>query len=276
MVITIWGNAEFGCELAYRIAKDTDKKVIIIDMDLLSAKADLYLKVKKEPDNINEKRPGLDILIEWVNRSLNSEIITKAAVQREEIKNLYIITGSYDIENFEYYNEESIEEIIKKAKQYFDVTILLVNKFIYDAYTIAGLCISDINIVATEANTINFREFNNYIAFLNEKQGLGLEKTKYVAYEYIPGLHIAETEINEITDYNYLGSIRYSKNRVDCRSKNKCYAKEMEKSVQIEYLKIIEKLELTPKLKINEKVKNWFKMLKDQKGVFVNANSKDA
>ncbi|HOJ10601.1 MAG TPA: hypothetical protein PK733_08410 [Clostridiales bacterium] len=255
-IITIWGNPEFGCELAYRIAKETGKNILLLDVDLLSPKADLYLNIKKESDDLLERKTGLDILIEWSNRKyLNGELIRKAAIQREELKNLYIITGNYDLDNFEYYTIENLGDIIEKANQNFEITILLANKHIYDAYTITSLLRSDINIAAIEPNTVELREYNNYLMFLEDKQGMRLDKTKFVGYEYIAGIHETNAELKEITEDTYIGKVRYSKARVLSRSKNKCYAKTMEKAVKRDYIKIIEQLELTPKLKTKENFK---------------------
>ena len=51
MVITVWDNAEFGCELAYTAAKLTGSEVLLADLDLLAPKADLILNVSKYTPN---------------------------------------------------------------------------------------------------------------------------------------------------------------------------------------------------------------------------------
>lgn len=68
MVITVWDNAEFGCEMAYVIARKTGLRVMLIDIDLLSPKADLFLNLKKFPDRIMVEgllnRSGLNIVMD--------------------------------------------------------------------------------------------------------------------------------------------------------------------------------------------------------------------
>ena len=51
LVLTVWGNAEFACELAYTIAKVTNFNVLLADLDLVSPKADIYLNLS---DKLNE------------------------------------------------------------------------------------------------------------------------------------------------------------------------------------------------------------------------------
>jgi MinD-like ATPase involved in chromosome partitioning or flagellar assembly len=118
LVITSWGNAEFGCEFAYRIAKETNKSVILLDIDLLAPKADLYLKIKKSPKKINDKGSGLDILMSSLDQNfLTGDIIENAAIKKDEVKNLRIITGSYKMDNWEYFKTENLIKIIEKSYQ---------------------------------------------------------------------------------------------------------------------------------------------------------------
>jgi cellulose biosynthesis protein BcsQ len=99
-IITIWGNAEFGCELAYSIAKYSDLNVLLIDLDFLAPSVDIHMGVQKYPDKIviNKESTGYDILMDSVEKNyITNEIIRNASIKRKELGNLYIITGCYDI-----------------------------------------------------------------------------------------------------------------------------------------------------------------------------------
>ena len=148
LVITVWDNAEFACELAYTAARYTGSEVLLADLDLLAPKADLILNTAKYPVRSNESsqlgHSGLDIVMDAVTRGvLTSAILKQAAIVKNDMKNLYIITGNYRLDNFEYYSEESVPQIIEKCYRGFDITILLVNRFIYDAFTLSALLRSD-------------------------------------------------------------------------------------------------------------------------------------
>ena len=72
IILTVWDNAEFGCEMAYIAAKLTNLKIMLIDLDLLSPKADLYLNIKKYPENIvNEgfhSNSGINIVMDLIEK----------------------------------------------------------------------------------------------------------------------------------------------------------------------------------------------------------------
>ncbi|NJD02987.1 MAG: serine/threonine protein kinase [Ruminiclostridium sp.] len=180
LVLTVWDNFEFGCELAYQAAKASNYNILLIDLDLLAPKADICLNLKKYPGRfLNEGRllkSGLDIVIDAAEKSfLSPDLIAETALKRKDMKNLFVLTGNYMIENYEYYNDESLIRLIEKAYIGFDLTILLVNKSIYDSFTVISLSKSDYNLAAIRADLDKLRETNNYLAFLKEKQYIPLD-----------------------------------------------------------------------------------------------------
>lgn len=263
LVLTIWGNSEFGCELAYTVAKNTDYRVLLMDLDLLSPKVDLFLKVKKEPEEVLEKDSSLNILMDVIDKNyLTGDIIEKAAVKKRGLKNLYIITGNYNIENFEYYKDTNLTKLIEKSRQSFDIIILLVNRYIYDTYTFTSLICSDINIVPIKADLIEIREINRFIVCLKEKQEIEMEKYKFVAFEYQKHIEESEEVLRELSDNNYYGSIGYSSKRIKFRNGNRAYAARMEKHNQKEYLKLLVKLGIKSKKTIRQIIKIYLKATK--------------
>lgn len=259
LVITVWDNAEFACELAYTAAKYTGSDVLLADLDLLSPKADLILNTAKYPARPHESgqlgHSGLDLVMDAVNRGvLTSTLLKQAAIIKNDMKNLYIITGNYRLDNYEYYNEDSVPQIIEKCYRSFDITILLVNRSIYDAFTLAALLRSDINIAAVRGDISHLREFNTYIAFLNEKQHLPPENTKFVLFEHDRSCDMGEAEVRQATQDNLLGSVHYSRKRLLYRNLKGAYVSHMEKEVLGEYYRIHEKLGLVPAVSLISKL----------------------
>ncbi|NTV90090.1 MAG: serine/threonine protein kinase, partial [Clostridiales bacterium] len=68
LVLTVWDNAEFGCELAYMAARMSGYTVLLADLDLLAPKADLFLKLRKHTPRIISEgiagKTGLNIIID--------------------------------------------------------------------------------------------------------------------------------------------------------------------------------------------------------------------
>ncbi len=251
LVITVWDNTEFACELAYTTAKYTGGDVLLADLDLLAPKADIILNTGKYPSRPHESgalgHSGLDIVVDVINRGvLTSALLKQAAIVKKEMKNLYIITGNYKLDNYEYYSEESIPQLIDKCYRTFDITILTVNRSIYDAFTLSALLRSDINIVAIRGDVVLLREFNTYITFLNEKQRLPMENTRFVLFDYDKSCDLSETEVRQATQDNLLGSVSYSRKRAIYRNLKGAYVLHMEKEVLNEYYRINEKLGLVP------------------------------
>lgn len=252
LILTIWGNAEFGCELAYIAASMTDYKVILIDLDLLAPKADIYLNVRKIPDRVTSsegvfKDSGLNIVMDCAQKNLLSQdILIEASVKRRNLKNLFILTGNYNLDNYEYYKEESLVNLIDKSYQNFDITILLVNRFIYDSYTAVSLIKSDFNIVPVRADIDQFREFNSYMMFLKEKQHIPLGKMLYAAFEYDHTINLPEKVIQEVTEHNYLGSVRYSRKRARYRNLKIPFIRRAGKEVYKDYKVILSRLSILP------------------------------
>ena len=251
LVITVWDNAEFGCELACMAAKYTQGEVLLADIDLLSPKADLFLNLKKYPSKFVQGgifgHSGLDMVMDAIGKgSLTTELLKQATIGRKDLKNLHVLTGNYRLENYEYYSEGSVPQLIDKCYRSFDITILLVNKSIYDAFTLAALLKSDINIAAIRGDVDKLREFNTYIAFLKEKQRLPLETTKFILFEYDKTASMPMNEAKEATQGNLLGAVSISKRRTMYRNLKGAYAVRMEKEIINEYVQLLVKLGLMP------------------------------
>jgi hypothetical protein len=110
-------------------------------------------------------------------------------------------------------------------------------------------------------NIIELREFNNYIAYLKEKQGADEKKFKFIAYEFDSLLNESEAALSEITQKSYLGKVSYSSKRVKCRGRKVTYAKRMSAKNIKEYEKLILKIGLEQKRKVKEYFNIWAKSL---------------
>lgn len=261
LVITVWDNAEFGCELAYMAAKYTNSQVLLVDLDLLAPKADLFLNIKTDSAKTVQAgifgHSGLDTVMDAIGKGmLTTRVLQQASVYRKERRNLSIITGNYRIENYEYYSEDSVSKLIDKCYRSFDITVLLVSKFIYDAFTLAALLRSDINIAAIRAEVDQFREFNTYIEFLKEKQKLPPENTKFLLFEYDKAFGMSAAEAKEATEGNLLGKISFSRKRSKYRSLKSSYISHMEKEVSGEYLRLLIKLGVLPVSGVQQRLRS--------------------
>ncbi|PNT91468.1 serine/threonine protein kinase [Clostridium thermosuccinogenes] len=251
LIITVFDNAEFACELAYTAARCTNLNVLLLDLDTLNATADEYLNVPKYPKNIRSfeeplDNTGLNICMDAADKKiLTRELFLESLIQK--LKNFYILTGNYNLSNFEYYSEASLNTLIEKAYELFDITIIITNGFIYDAFTLIALRKSDYNIAAVKADKITVRKINRYLVYLKEKQNIPPEKTKFVAYEYNGRTDLRKDIMNELTEGNYIGWVSCSQKRQVYRNMRPTYAKNMDKKIRNEYIHILSRFNIVPR-----------------------------
>lgn len=263
LILTVFENPEFACELSYMAAKLSDLNVLLIDLDTLNATADAILNIPKYPSNIRSfddvtNNTGLNICLDAADKNiLSREILLEAAIVKT--KSLYILTGNYNLSNFEYYNEQSLERLLEKAYELFDVTILITNGFIYDSFTLISLKKSDHNLFPISADRLSLRKTNRYLALLNEKQKVPFEKSGFVAFEYNPSVDLDKSIIHELTGGSYIGNIRYSEKRRRYRNLKVPFAKNMDKKMVSDYINVLSKFNIIPKKKFADTFRDSFK-----------------
>lgn len=267
LILTIWDNSEFGCELAYMAAKLSKFEILLVDADLLSPKADLILNVRRNPESIKTEGmyadSGFNIIMDTIEKNVfTPAFFSEACVNRKELKNLHILTGNYNLENYEYYSKDSYRSFLEKCYHAFDITIILVNRSIYDLFTLISLDRSDYNLIAIKADLIAVRDFNSQIQFLHEKQQMDINKFKFVGFEYIESLCLKENILKEVTENNYLGSISYFKKRATYRNLKASYVRRMPSNQIDEYKDILVHFKITPKRKLLDKIRSQIKLMK--------------
>lgn len=264
LILNIWGNAEFACELAYTAASLTTLNVLLIDLDTLNATADEYLNVSKYPANIRSfeemvNNSGFNICMDAADKKvLTREIFLEACVQKT--RNLYVLTGNYNLSNFEYYSEASLAIVIEKAYELFDLVILITNSFIYDAFTLFAIRRCDCNIIPVRADKIAVREVNRYLVHLKEKQNIALDKSRFVAFEYNPSIHLGKDILNELTEGSFIGAIGCSERRQAYRNLKAIYARNMERKIRSDYIRILARFNIVPRRTIMDAVREDFFM----------------
>lgn len=266
LVLTVWDSAEFGCEFAYMASRLSGYSVMLIDLDLLAPKADLFLNLGKYAGRLGNSAisdgSGLNIVLDSIDKNFfTTEILLEASMSRKDAKNLFVLTGNYKIENYEYYRNDSLLKLIEKSYQYFDITVLLVNRSIYDLFTVISLAKSDYNLLAIRAYVDFLREYNRYLVFLKEKQHIPPDKTKIIAFEYDKATGLGISELREATGNNFLGKVAYSRKRAAYRNVRASYACHMEREIVSEYSCILSYFNILPAYGFISRLADWIKSI---------------
>lgn len=262
LVLGVWGNAEFSCELAYMAARLTKFRVLLLNLDFISPTVDTYLNI---PDRLNgpSKDPpgssGFSYAIEaFEKKHLSSKIFEQACLKKKELNNLYILFDTGDIGSYEKYKEKDIQGFIEQLHRDFDLVILILNKSIYDTFALAALSKSDYNIIPIHANADAVKEFESCFLGMNVRNYIPIEKCRFVAFEYKNGINYPVHHLKDIFTENYfLGVISYAAERELYRNLNSCYARWIYRKNPSEYINILSKFNILPERQIRHRVRDW-------------------
>ncbi len=233
-MITVWNNPEFCCELAAFIAKNTEKKILLIDLNRLNPTVDFYCPPKKR------KGTDLDQNLEGIQRlyhkeKYSSEGYDKLCRLSSTSKNLKILYGTNDLKKFEYFTNEALIESIAYYKKRYDLVITNVNNFIYDAYTCLSVLQSELILVPLKNEITTIRDVQRSFYFLYDKQQLDREKVQYLFFDCKENFSNEMRLLSELLNGPIVGWISFCKKRVHHRNIKQAYCTSMTKNILKEY-----------------------------------------
>lgn len=262
LVLSIWGRGEFGCELSYFVAKLTNYKVLLVDLDCISPKVDIYLGLTHTIEKLARDSPKISPL-NAAMRNANRNMVTienfePYCIKCKDLSNLFVISGIQGTNHLEQVNEKEISGLIDQSYKLFDLVILLLNPSVYDPLVSAALLKSDYLIAAFQACADNLKDFENYLLYMKTKHNLPLDRIRYAAYEYKDNVHYPVSYLKEIfSGSGFLGTIAYTKQRELYRNLNACYARWAFRKNPGEYIDILSKFNIVPKRTVSGKAKAW-------------------
>jgi len=239
-IICVWDNAIFASEIACIIA-DKEKKVLLIDADLLSPKIDLLIEFKNVKTKIQRFEPInclSELMEEYSGKRLTPEIVMENSLKTTR-ENLYAVCGNYKTEDYEYYSTKGYAEIISKGSEIFDYIVISCNKFIYDEFTCVSLIKSDTIFIPIIANNIFFREFNKYICFMSGRKQLENKHVKFAGFDYSSSEDFSLGICDEMCEGRFSGVISYSPKRRMSLGSEKYYTSMIESKIEKQYLGIL-------------------------------------
>jgi cellulose biosynthesis protein BcsQ len=254
-VLTVWGNAEFACELSQYIANNTEHNILLIDLDFTTLKIDYCLNLQNKINNsMNCYISFKNILESLSESSITKEVFIKNCIIKSP--NFYVLVSDYYSENYETLKIYSINKLLDFAYHNFDITIVNINSSIRDHYAIEALRYSQHNLIPVQANILTLVEYLRYIDILEKQHRIPRDKQCFIAYQYKKGIDMDSLELKSLLNTNYYINITYNEDREHQRSNG--YRKKLklsEKNIQ-EYKKLLIKLDIATKPSIWEKIKS--------------------
>ncbi len=243
-LLCVWDGAEFGCELAAVMAKT--QRVLVIDADLLNPRADLLLGLRKRDSIPDIKRlsAGLDQVLAQEQRGHLDITLLNQLIQPTRINGVDLLNSSHGLDHYEFYDLDSMYQVIRLARLICDRVIILCSKFIYDAFTC--LCLQEATrvLVPLAADGGAFRERRRSIEYLAERQQLDIAKLNFAAFCYDEQADLSRGTLDELSGGRLIGCISECNQRRRMKSGAKLYAGNLAPNNQREYLALINKLRL--------------------------------
>lgn len=158
----------FSANLGYLLAKKTNEKVLLVDFECPFPTLDHYFNTDKYiylNELYSAKRlTGLSGILSGIKKGVfNAQTFPEYVKEVYGHKNLYLLTGLYDIDLFEDFEMQDVDDIIAAARQNFDTVIISLNSFIYNVFTYLSIMRSDRVIMISEPTITNGRANINLI-----------------------------------------------------------------------------------------------------------------
>lgn len=238
-LLCVWGNAEFGCELAAFLAEK--KETLLIDADLLFPQADMLLGLGQKSRQ-KSRSSGFDLALrENSDSELTAEELQSSLVPVAD-SGLYVLYSLRDLHSYEQYRHDSLHRILQISKNKFSLVILLCSSFIYDAFTCLGLFTSDMILVPLSADLSAFRSANRLLGYMIARQICDGDKIRYVAYPYRAKWDLSWGTMDELCGGRFYGCITQSDRRQALKNEKKAYAMHINQQNRQEYKALAQRL----------------------------------
>jgi hypothetical protein len=242
-VVTVLDEPRLASEFTIAMSKlYTHKSIAILDADRFDPRLHIYLNskcyIKSVYTHLDFNRTtGLNLLIDALHKhTLTSKYAKHLALSVNGCKNIHYFSGSYMLDDYEYYKLEDYKKILSFLKSNYDLVVISSNKFIYDAFTCHSLMVSDSNLISVSGHMPDIKEKQNYMNFLEKKQKINDRKNIFVVYDYNKTIHVEARLIKEMLN-NYV-IIPFSKYRSYGVRRHYYLTKHMKRRHISQYLKV--------------------------------------
>lgn len=250
-------------QISILLAKKSNQKILVIDMNTLTPSLDHFFAVDKEIEfkdiyNITGLNTGLAAVYNAIEKNIfRAELLEDFTIQHKKYSNLSILTGFYDVNLFESAEIKHFEELIDKAKEVYDTVIINTNNCISIDATYAAFKKASTIIGVSNANFTNARNLNFIFKYLIDYHRIPEKKFKIIVNN-LSRYSLTKDVMAEIFKrFEVLGYIPFNPVRQKYLNEKKCFITSHAASKDIlSYLEIIEKLGYIPKTSMFDKLFN--------------------
>ncbi len=244
MMITVMNEPRLAAELSVALAKENKNKMVaILDADRFNPKLNIFLNAKSYIKSVYthldfQRTTGLNLLIDATQKHvLTQKYAQHLSLRVRGYRNIHYFSGSYLLEDYEYYKLEDYKKIIQFLRSTYDLLIVHTNDFIYDSFTVHSLMRSDVNLIACNGLMHDVKDKLKYMSFLEKQQRIDHHKNIFVLFDYDKRKHIDIRALKHTLSQN-LVSIPYVRQR-SLNSSQYLLTRHMKKRVLYQYNHLI-------------------------------------
>jgi MinD-like ATPase involved in chromosome partitioning or flagellar assembly len=235
------GKSTIAVNFSRMLAKKTNSKVLIIDLDTLNGNIDEILDIHKVPQNVkivldDNKKCGLNYAVELINKNrFDTNILDELVIKTG---NLDVLTGNTSLHYCQnVINKEHYSKILDAAKEKYDFIIIdTSNNIFLDSLKWAMQVATKVFFV-TEANYLSMKKSTQLLNVFIENWNVWKEKIKIVVNK--ENLETLGVEVVEqiLEEYEVIGKIKY-----------------MEEGLEHSYTQLLENTNFIPKRTFTSKL----------------------
>lgn len=249
-VLTVYNQPMLASEMVLSYAKlYKNCRIAILDIDRFNPTLDLYLNTSPRINTVfthleTVRSTGINLLIDTLHKNkLTRQYVDHLSTKVKGYKNLHYFSGSYLIEDYEYFTLKDFKVIVEFLKNNYDLVMLSSNSFLYDAFTCYALMVSDLNIFGIRGQMAPIKETIKNMQFLEVKQHIPECKNYYLLFDYAKQ-HVKESLFKDLVNNYYLGNIKYSVTRHLSNVNTYLPTKRIASTQHRQYKKVIQKINM--------------------------------
>ena len=229
------------------ILKEKNKKILILDFDILNNSLHTILGVNNYPQKIKNKLQKNDVI---QNKISIKDLIIKINKKVDLISGINLLFDSkYKI------SSEKIQFILEELKQYYDFIVIDTSCECFFDYTKNILHYSDTILFLLEANLSEIKKASNLLKIYTEEWNIEKNKFNLIINKYNENAVDDKIVKNIFDDYKIIGKIKFDKKYNNLINKN--FEEDiLTKNIKKEYEKITDKIIKLKNRKINLTIQN--------------------
>ena len=242
-------------QISVLLAKRSNQKILVIDMNTETPTLDHFFNVNKEIDIMDSHfskshiHTGLEAVYNAITKGIfNSQLLSEFIVSIPKYSNLDLLTGFYSLDLCEKAGSDIFKNLIDVAKEIYDVVIINTHPDLFKAATYTAIANSTKIFVIANANYTSGRNTNFILNELIYKLNIKKYKFKIIINNISKSSLNADIMNKIFEDYEVYGYLPHNMNKEICLNTRRFFiTSDFAKKDLINYMDILEKLGYIPK-----------------------------